>query len=82
MTHTHKRISVPTVFSLLFCLPKQLEQSLKGEEVVSKEIMSMTELEIENEIKEVRKFSSVSHFASVYHFINPLRIHVCSTKIA
>jgi len=33
--------------------PLQLEQSLKGEEVVSKEIMAMSEEEIENEIKEV-----------------------------
>ena len=32
----------------------QLEQSVKGEEVVSKEIMAMSEEEIENEIKEVR----------------------------
>ena len=34
--------------------PLQLEKSLKGEEVVSKEIMAMSEEEIENEIKEVR----------------------------
>lgn len=35
-------------------LLQQLEKSLKDEEVVSKEIMAMTEAEIENEIKEVR----------------------------
>lgn len=39
--------------NIVFNLLKQLEQSLKGEEVVSKEIMAMTEAEIENEIKEV-----------------------------
>jgi len=41
--------------TISFCIfPLQLEQSLKGEEVVSKEIMAMSEEEIENEIKEVR----------------------------
>lgn len=39
--------------TIVFYLLKQLEQSLKGEEVISKEIMAMTEAEIENEIKEV-----------------------------
>lgn len=36
--------------------PKKLEQGLKGEEVASKEIMAMSEEEIESEIKEVRMF--------------------------
>ena len=46
----HSRLYDKVVF-----LPKQLEQSLKGEEVVSKEIMAMTQEEIENELKEVLK---------------------------
>jgi len=41
--------------TISFCVfSLQLDQSLKGEEVVSKEIMAMSEEEIENEIKEVR----------------------------
>lgn len=38
---------------LLILFSKQLEESLKGDEVPSKEIMAMSEAEIENEIKEV-----------------------------
>ena len=44
-----------SLYDSFFFLPKQLEQSLKGEEVVSKEIMAMSQEEIENELKEVLK---------------------------
>ncbi|XP_020620493.1 uncharacterized protein LOC110058236 [Orbicella faveolata] len=56
---------------------QQLEQSLKGEEVVSKEIMAMSEEEIENEIKEVDQ-----HISDLSSVIPTLKSHLSMVETA
>lgn len=54
---------------------QQLEQSLRGEEVVSKEMMAMSQEEIENEIKEVDH-----HIADLSSVIPTLKSHLSKVE--